>query len=32
MGVNAHFFPRRTNRPYSTPNYGPGESKFEVDY
>ena len=24
MGVNAYFVPRQTNRPHSTPNYGPG--------
>ena len=32
MGVNSYFVPRRTNRPHATPNYGPGKSKFDIDY
>ena len=32
MGVNTYFGPRRNNIPHTTPNYGPGKSKFEVDY
>ena len=30
--VNAYFGPRRTNIPHATPNYGPWEYKFEIDY
>ena len=32
MGVNAYSGPRLTNRPHETPEYGPVNSKFEVDY
>ena len=32
MVVNACFGPRRTNKPHTTPNCGPGKSKREVDY
>ena len=32
MKVNACFFPRQTNIPQATPNYGPGKYKFEADY
>ena len=32
MVANDYFGPRRTNRPHSTPNYGPGKSKFEIYY
>ena len=32
MGVSAYFGPKRKNIPHATPNYGPGKSKFEVDY
>ena len=32
MGVNTYFGPRRNNIPHTTPNCGPGKSKFEVDY
>ena len=32
MGVNCYFGPGRKNRPHATPNYVPGQSKFEIDY
>ena len=32
MGVNDYVGPIRINRPHATPNYGPGQSKFEIDY
>ena len=32
IGVNYYFGPRRTNITHATPNYGPGKSKFEVEY
>ena len=32
MGVSDYFFPRIKNIPHATPNYGPGKSKFEIDY
>ena len=32
MGLNNYFGPRIKNRPHASPNYGPGKSKFEVDY
>ena len=32
MGVNNYFRPIWKNRPHATPTYGPGKSKFEVDY
>ena len=32
MGVNAYFGFRIKNIPHSTPNYGLGKSKFEIDY
>ena len=32
MGVDAYSGPIRTNTPHARPNYGPGKSKFEVDY
>ena len=32
MGVNDYFGPIKTNRPYETPNYGPGKSKFGIYY
>ena len=32
MRVNAYFGPRRTNIPHATPNYGPGKSRFGIDY
>ena len=32
MGLNAYFGPRGKNIPHATTNYGPGKSKFEVDY
>ena len=32
MGLNDSFSPRRINIPHATPNYGPGKSKFEIDY
>ena len=30
MVVNDYSFPRRTNRPHATPNYGPVKYNFEV--
>ena len=30
--ANDYFGPIRTNIPHETPNYGPGKSKFEIDY
>ena len=32
MGVHSYFGSRLTNRPHTTPNYGLGKYKFEVDY
>ena len=32
MGVDAYFGPICKNRPHTSPNYGHGKSKFEVDY
>ena len=32
LGENAYFGPIRTDIPHATPNYGPGKSKFEMDY
>ena len=32
MGVNDYFGSIRTNITHAEPNYGPGKSKFEVDY
>ena len=32
MVGNAYFGPRQINRPHTKPNYGPGKSKFEIDY
>ena len=31
MGVNSHFGTIKTNRPHAIPNYGPRQSKFEID-
>ena len=30
--LNSYYGPRQKNIPHSTPNCGPGKSKFEVDY
>ena len=30
--VNAYFGSKKINRPHTTPKYGPGKSKFEVNY
>ena len=32
MGINFHFPPLRTNIPHVTSNYGPGQSKSEINY
>ena len=32
MRMNDYFGPRRTNKPYATPKYGPGKSNFDFDY
>ena len=32
MEVNVYFVPIITNRLHETSNYGPGKSRFEVDY
>ena len=32
MVLNSYFGHRLTNRPHTTPNYGPENSKFEVGY
>ena len=32
MVINDYFGPRQANISHATPNYGPGKSKFGVDY
>ena len=32
VGINDYFDPIRINRPHANPNYGPGQSKFEIEY
>ena len=32
MGLKYCFGPRRINIPHATPDYGPGKSKFDIDY
>ena len=32
MGVNAYFGPGIKNELHKTSSYGPGKSKFEIDY
>ena len=32
MEVNSYFVPTIKNRPHANPNYGPEQSKFEIEY